>query len=244
MRRQIPAHFFNFLKICHYQTVFMVYSAEIRWFFNNLTEVNALEKWFNSRNLFFAGNWDRADIYLWQPGLEKLGIKIREGKVEVKVLLADKGEWPLAAENSGLANDWVKYSFGLQESDEENKKLLQQFSSATLKTENDLWVRVDKERLLQKYAINLAEKHIQPIAPDAWPEEGCGVELTKVKINEQTYYTFGLEAFSKSHQESGNLRFVLNMLLPEIPGQNLKAQQSYSYPSFLNKLYTDKGRSD
>jgi len=220
----------------------MVYSAEVRWFFKNQTEFAVIEKWFNARNLYFAGNWERADIYLQQPGLHNLGVKIREGKVEVKVLLADRGVLPLPNGQSGLVNDWGKYSFGLQESDEENKNLLQQFSREQLGTGMELWVRVDKERLWQKFSVNLAEESITPVAQDSWPAEGCGVELTKIKVNQQTFYTFGLEAFSKSRQEPANLELVLNKIIPEMPGASLRNSQSNSYPGFLEKLYAQQSK--
>ena len=215
----------------------MVYSAEIRWFFKNKFEVELIEKWFNSQSQVFADKWDRADIYLWQPGLDKVGIKIREGKVEVKVLLADRGEVPFSNHNAGLVNDWVKYSFGLQESDAENQNLLHQFSAGKLNTDKPLWVRVDKERLLLKFSVNPADKSVQRVPENTWPPEGCGVELTRIKVNQQTFYTFGLEAFSNTQLERCNLEVTLERIMPDMPVSGLRRQQSYSYPGFLQELF-------
>ncbi len=215
----------------------MVYSAEMRWFFKNRAETELMEAWFNSQGLFWADKWDRADIYLWQPDLPKLSVKIREGKIEVKTLLADRGVVPLANGNSGVHNDWVKYSFELHESDEENQNLLQQFSAEITKAKQQIWVRVDKERLLVKFSVD-PEKNIWNKVPEnTWPQEGCGVELTRIKVNNNTYYTFGLEAFSKTRQEPRNLEITLDHVIPDMQVSNLHHPQSHAYPGFLQELY-------
>jgi hypothetical protein len=215
----------------------MVYSAEMRWFFKNRAEIKLIEKWFNTQGLFLANKWDRADIYLWQPGLNKLNVKIREGKIEVKILLADRGVTAFANHNTGLANDWVKYSFGLQESDEENEKLLQQFSEQPGEVQKQIWVRVDKERLLIKFSVDPVNNSWNKVPENTWPEEGCGVELTRIRVHDKTYYSFGLEAFSKTRQEPRNLEITLQHIIPEIQVIYLNHHHSNSYPGFLQELY-------
>ncbi|QMU26825.1 hypothetical protein [Adhaeribacter radiodurans] len=215
----------------------MVYSSEIRWFFNSLSEVSPVQKWFNTQQKFFSGQWDRADIYLWQPDLKTHSVKIREGKIEVKILLIDRGVVTINHKSSGIGNDWVKYSFELKESDAENKALLEQFSQTTVETNESLWVRVDKERLLVKFSLDELNDTLSITPEDFWPNEGCGVELTKIKVNQQEYYTFGLEAFSKTKQEKRNLDRVLNHVFTEIQLNNLRSDQSHSYPVFLANLF-------
>ncbi|MDQ3290568.1 MAG: hypothetical protein M3Q05_04690 [Bacteroidota bacterium] len=215
----------------------MVYSAEIRWFFKSLTEVSVIENWFKAQQKYFSEQWDRTDIYLWQPDLEKHSVKIREGKVEVKVLSKDRGVVIIDPANSGISNNWVKYSFELKETDTENNALLKQFSQPTDKPDKSIWVRVDKERLLVKYALHAPNDSLSLIPENEWPDEGCGVELTRIKINQQEYYTFGLEAFSKTQCEEMNLEKVLSQLIPEININGLHYLQSHSYPSFLANLH-------
>lgn len=215
----------------------MVYSAEIRWFFEAKSEVVAIEKWFNTQHQFFTGKWGRADIYLWQAGLRSHSVKIREGKLEVKILQADRGAIAVGATNSGNSNDWVKYSFGLKETDEENQALLRQFSQSTTAAKEILWLRVEKERLLIKFSLDPPENNLTVIPEEAWPAEGCSVELTKIKINRREYYTFGLEAFSKTQHEKQNLERVLNQIIPALNVTNLHHHLSHSYPSFLATLY-------
>ena len=214
----------------------MVYSAEVRWFFGNKTDVAVIEAWFNTHQQFFANKWSRADIYLWQPDLHTHSVKIREGKVEVKVLLQDRGVVSLPDENTGIANDWVKYSFELKENEEENTALLQQFNGSAPQHKEYNWLKVDKERLLVKFALHYDPESITTVAADAWPHEGCGVELTRIKINHQEYFTFGLEAFSKTRQEYKNLEQVVNHIMPQLKGINLNFQQSHAYPEFLASL--------
>ncbi|MDQ4141861.1 MAG: hypothetical protein M3142_15240, partial [Bacteroidota bacterium] len=139
--------------------------------------------------------------------------------------------------SSGISNDWVKYSFELNESDAENKTLLEQFSQQSEEIEENLWVRVDKERLLVKYSLDEPNNFPFITTEDAWPNEGCGVELTKIKVKQQEYYTFGLEAFSKTQREKQNLNRILNHLLTEINVKNLHSNQSHSYPVFLANIF-------
>lgn len=213
----------------------MVYSAEIRWFFVAEAEVAILQEWFKSYKQFFTGNWSRADYYLWQPNIKTTGVKLREGKLEIKILLAGQKELPIGSINSGITNNWVKYSFNLPDSDEESNKLLAQFSSQPVSTRDDCWVRVDKERLLVKFSLENSE--LKNIAPDAWPDEGCGLELTKIKVNQKTYYTFGLEAFSKTRLQEHVLHRVINEIMPAIKVTNLQVPHSQAYPEFLASLY-------
>ncbi len=210
----------------------MFYSAETRWFFKTPTEVATIENWFNGHHQFFTDQWSRSDIYLWQPGLNNHSVKIREGKVEVKILLADRGVVQLDTANSGIVNDWIKYSFELKETDKENEVLLRKFNQPDVVKENR-WLRVDKERLLIKFSLDQHQNTISQIPESTWPDEGCAVELTKIKVNQQEYCTFGLEAFSKNRHEKRNLEQVLKQVIPEIHVTNLHHRLSHSYPSFL-----------
>ena len=214
----------------------MVYSSEIRWFFHNQSEVSEIENWFNRQGQSFTGNWQRADIYLWQNNLKSHSVKIREGKVEVKILQSDRGEANLPGSNTGKINDWVKYSFDLNKSDEENKNLIQALGGSVTHDQDANWIKVDKERLLLKYAVNYQEDQITQVTTDAWPEEGCGVELTRIEVNKQAYFTFGLEAFSKNRRESENLEKVLFYMLEDLSVQRLETTNSFSYPDFLASL--------
>lgn len=212
----------------------MVYSAEVRWFFDSLSRAEGLENWFKANGLHFAGQWDRADIYLQQKDLMTHSVKIREGKLEVKVMQEAGTVLTLANGNAGVTNSWVKYSFELKESDTENQALLQAVSKSPEKEESNTWLRIDKERLLLKYAIDTANQSFKKIPAAEWPDEGCGVELTKIKVNQQKeYYTFGFEAFSKSRQESRNLALIVTQLFHEVPISGLNTPLSQAYPAFL-----------
>ena len=69
---------------------------------------------------------------------------------------------------------------------------------------------------------------------NAFPDEACGIELTRIKINNSVYYSFGLEAVSKSGQKlDENFSGCCNFIFDQISVTGLTLESSLSYPEFL-----------
>jgi hypothetical protein len=174
--------------------------------------------------------------------MTNLGLKIREpkrdsagnlsGKLDAKVLINELPVLELKGHNSGTANEWTKFSFNLEQNDRTLTEILQSFSQegpGPIVKGHHFWVRLDKSRILLKYEP--AQNKV--FAVDMNIAEGCGIELTAIRINGARYYSFGLESFSESGQQRKNFYATLEFLFSEINITSLSIANSLSYPQFL-----------
>src|SRR5690349_6007429 len=132
----------------------MYYSAEVRWFHLDPPDEKEITGWFNQYGKDFSGKWERADIYLLMDNLVTHGIKLREGKLEIKIRTH---EWPsvvIARVHEGKINLWSKYGFVLQKENPEVDEVLRAFAGLRSIGLNHDWIRVDKERLLVKFEVD------------------------------------------------------------------------------------------
>ncbi|MCB0567437.1 MAG: hypothetical protein KDD01_23975 [Phaeodactylibacter sp.] len=214
-------------------------SCEVRWFFPAAPE--GLIDWFVSKNRRFdtPASAKRTDHYLLVPNGENIGIKLREGNIETKHLVKRQGErhFPeLGA--TGVVEHWIKWSFKLDEADS--------LSQSIIHDGQDGWIAVEKERLGFTYHF-LEDGAISEVSIYEWVPEGCQVELTRIVVENKTFHTFGLEAFSSSGQMERNLEQGAGMVFlalqrwcaasgQPIAGLGFPKSQSVSYPAFLLEL--------
>jgi hypothetical protein len=214
-------------------------SKETRWFLSN-EQVQPIKDWFlglsQPKHFNVDEIYPRQDYYLIMPRVENLSIKIREPKkdastgkiktaLEVKRLLSENEPLKLRNDNNGYSNKWQKLSFELAE---RNNDLLS--INPLLSFSSDNWLRIDKDRILAKYDA----EHNTIAGENGYPDEACGIELTKVKLNNSVYYSFGLEAFSKSGNKlDRNFARCCNYIFDQINITGLALESSLSYPEFL-----------
>lgn len=84
---------------------FLLPSVEVRWFFQGELPP-ALDRWIEER-ADPAASGSRTDRYIRIPGAPHTGIKLREGRIEVKARL---GSTPPSAAIPGSVERWVKWS--------------------------------------------------------------------------------------------------------------------------------------
>ena len=195
-------------------------SREIRWFFQENSEIIA--RWFGIHGLEFQKVSRRTDQYLIPTLKNDLGIKLREGRLEIKQRLAGPEEGSLYPNCSGFYEQWTKWGFMLPESNS--------FEPDTLgKSEHDQWLEVSKMRL----AINIGQDNqgkVQIYDLGKPLSVGCQVEYTHLQITEENWYSFGLEWFGNQWLELPNE--ILSDLLEDIV---LPVSNSSGYPGFLLK---------
>jgi hypothetical protein len=164
----------------------MIYSSkEIRWFTN--TQHNHLIAWFAARGQSFDNISDRTDYYLRMPGQTALGVKWREGRIEIKQRTGKPLQGRISDQAQGSFEYWVKWSFGLT-GDEEVTNLISDNGTPS-------WLEVKKERL----GLVLSTDNGKPVflAMGDTVSEGCQLEYTRVTTGGQQWYTFGLEWFGE-----------------------------------------------
>jgi len=219
-----------------------VISRELRWFLSD-DKMAPIAAWFTSLpgspRLGDGLSFPRQDYYLKMPGVDNIGIKIREPKkdkdsgkikslLEVKRLISEKESIKFHNNNHGYSGKWQKLSYEL--TDTGNDLLL---INPMIASSDSNWIRVDKDRLL----VNYDAKNKLIVEGNNEVEEGCGIELVKIKIVNSVYYSFGLEAFSKSGKElDKNFYECCDVAIAQVGVSGLGPDYSFSYPEFLVKM--------
>jgi hypothetical protein len=153
-----------------------VRSLEVRWIFPGQLEA-AVAGWFGR---FLAGVESREDIYLLDPQLRGLSVKVRgSGALEVKVYRGSPGILEVAGRARGRLESWQKWSFP--------------FSPLSPDDGDPAgWRPVGKRRCIRRFS--LASGEITARAPGLGQEPRCEVELTEVRTGGQNWWTLGFEA--------------------------------------------------
>jgi hypothetical protein len=224
----------------------MLHSAETRWFLREWAQWDEVLKWFQLKDqlpLNEEGKYDpktatgpfvkleqeRTDEYLLIPDSDAVSVKQRQGKLEVKALVA--GPRPFSLDGVvGRVDQWVKWSF--EPSDKQRSKQLEIELNLT-----GPWLKVVKNRYLQKYSY---DSDLVAVSPDQRPGTGCNIELTVigVKANVGTWITVSFEAFGPS----GRVMAVLDEAVQHYftahgnPPVQLDGRDSLSYPAWLALL--------
>src|ERR1700733_11784409 len=110
----------------------MLPSVEVRWFISgSLPE--KLRTWFEQGILVAADRKKRTDHYLCLPGMTSIGVKLREGKFEVKRRDADLGLATIGSRAIGRLGLWRKWSFTIAD-------------EAAEKAPDNHWCSIEKTR--------------------------------------------------------------------------------------------------
>lgn len=226
-------------------TPYLYHSAEIRWFLPPTTDWETALDWFIGNESKKADQTQdfpaektlyinhikreelRTDEYLVIPQCTTVGVKQRQGKLEIKAQIGISEKY-LNGLISGDINYWSKWS---HQPSEANKDFLKK--DLHLSGE---WLKINKIRYLLKFSHS--ENMIQEVSPEEWPEKGCQVELTQVWAEgfAQKWTSFGLEAFGDTFQNMGiSLKDAILFFLSKRnePPMLLSSKNSMCYPVWL-----------
>jgi len=194
-------------------------SAEIRWFFKgNIPEKISL--WFADLDGIFEKQETRTDQYLLLKNTNSLGIKIREGKFEIKERHTRARKTLTTGNIEGDVEVWTKWSF--------DSDVGEQSLARSIKGE---FIPVEKTRELQKYIFDSKGNISRGF--DNYRSNGCNLELTKVILNNQLWWTLGLETYGKPEKQEKNLNTAFYFIFQsEFPGI-LTTLRSFGYPQWL-----------
>jgi hypothetical protein len=227
----------------------LYHSAELRWFLPEQSPWDRILHWFTLQGClpinvegqydprtvtrpFVKLERDRIDEYLLLPQCDTVGVKQRQGKLEVKALIAGPRPFSLGGV-VGRVDQWVKWSFDPSEA-----------MATQLEIELDQsgpWRRVVKKRYTQK--ISLDSVRLIAVPPDQYPEASCNIELTVIDVQAtfRTWLTFGFEAFGPSARVMALLDEAVAhfFAVHGPPPVSLDGGDSLSYPAWLAKLHQD-----
>lgn len=196
----------------------MFESKETRWF--NQSRNEKITQWFKEHDLTHDTTKPRIDFYLPLPNKKDIGIKLREGKVEIKQRKNSPELVSLTENAEGFLEEWVKWSFNINEYDKLNNAIVN-------KNAYD-WIKIYKERIGIKLSAskkgNVAIESIEKQIPF-----GCQIEYTRILLKGHEWFTFGLEWFGDDHLKLEN-EFLLDIL----GNTTMNKKRSMGYVEFLN----------
>jgi hypothetical protein len=188
----------------------MFLSAEVRWFHAGPTPPAVLA-WFQGAAGEPALQARRVDAYLPLPGIDSLGIKLREGRIEVKQRLRAYGLFHPHPRVAGWLEGWRKWSFGLAAAGG---------GGTVLPLLAPSWIAVEKTRRLRRYRVE-DRGAVAPMSADAYPERGCDWELTAIRATNGTWWSLSL---------------VVDHILSVTEPQTLQEDDSRGYPDWLARV--------
>jgi hypothetical protein len=213
-------------------------SLETRWFFPGTSrDYPALRTWFETitpvprRADVAAPVWkgrmdNRPDIYLLIPGSHDMGIKWREGQLQIKGRVADVGIHQFGERHNGRVDKWLKWSYkGMPPAWEQ---LFDLNGSAEFHR-----IAVYKSRALRKIHLDTMTGAATEVPDSAFVDRGAGIELTDVTLNGQPYCSLAFEAFPDDSGLESAFNTLANTFLATLTAITLTAAQSAAWPAFL-----------
>lgn len=203
--------------------MFTVTSAEIRWFIKgNIPD--SIFDWFIGLNNNYINQPERTDHYLQLKSDDTLGIKLREGRVEIKQRTHHIGNISPGKNIIGNAEKWIKWSFELDQA----KNILAEDLL------NKKWLAVKKKRTLVNYGIT-EENIVSQKEPISY-KNGCIKELTSINLNNEDWWSFGLESYGEENRQKDNLVLISHLILNDKSNIHFALSDSLSYPGLFKQL--------
>jgi hypothetical protein len=216
-------------------------TLEMRWFFPGPLEESGsgMEVWFRTRPRYGSSRppapigWDpappawRQDRYLLVPGNDDMGIKWREGRLEIKGRTSALGPQVLASGIEGMGERWLKWSY---EGDAIEQRFRDLFG-------NDLAqevVTVEKRRLQRHLSLDPGGA-VDEVRPHDPRQQGVNIELAEIRAPgppSHLHWSLAFEA-SPSDQVCASFPQIVAGFLAGCPALPLSVDRSMSYPGWL-----------
>jgi hypothetical protein len=196
-----------------------VRSLEVRWIFPGQLEA-AVAGWFGR---FPAETESRQDIYLLDPPLRGLSVKIRGGgALEVKVYRGSPGILEVPDRARGRLEAWQKWSFPLS-------------PPSPGSGGPPGWTPVAKRRRISEFSSASGQIVARP--PGLGQQPRCEVELTEVRTRGQHWWTLGFEATGPAHLLRSELQATAGLVFAQVlpGGVQPGTDQSRSYAQWLGQ---------
>jgi hypothetical protein len=206
----------------------MFKTVETRWFGLGRMPAEVLA-WFNTFEGAAEPEPRRLDHYLHLGSNDELGVKIREGALDVKKRQHSYGLVHLHRNIMGLVEVWSKWRFTLQDPES---------AIVNGRVGPNGWLAVEKERQLRRYQID-SDLAVQIATPQVPSDSSCTLELASVKAGGTAWWTIAFEVSGNSHGLYERLLAVTDHLFALKAPPPLAATDSYGYPYWLATFVSD-----
>jgi hypothetical protein len=166
-----------------------------------------------------------------------MGVKWREGLLQIKGRLSTLGVRDLGGGCAGQVERWTKWSYdGLPDP---YRRLFANGGHIGLPT-----VAVHKVRALRKVRLDLPGGDGLEVDPLARMDRGLGFELTDIRVAEGHYCSVAFEAFPGDAAMEATFARTVAAFLDAGCGLGLAGENSLSYPIWLGALHGGMQASD
>jgi hypothetical protein len=199
-------------------------TVEVRWFLRGEIP-SEIWRWFHNRGHDPETQPPREDFYLLLANGGSLGVKLREGRIEIKQRNGRSEIVRFGQHTLGRVEQWIKWSFVASETDNFLARI-SEFSK--------WWIGVRKERKLRTYQV-LESGTVTGVSTGIFIENGCGWELASVNYlgAEDPWWSLGFEAFGKENNLRDTLSLVADSILSVENAPVLTVEDSFGYPRWL-----------
>jgi len=156
------------------------------------------------------------------PNASSMGIKWREGQLQIKGLESSLGTQIFTGGHVGKVERWIKWSYS-------GDSIGKDFSGPHI-------VEVFKTRCIRKVRLNPFTGELKEVHPDEPIDRGANVEVTDLRVGSKAYSSIGVEAFPNDPAMHGNFTTTVNEFLKSLKGVSLTESNSRSYPAWLQTL--------
>lgn len=220
-------------------------STEIRWFFPGRVPAE-VQGWFSKQSrlgdpIKEGENRKRAceerpDLYLIASEAPHLGVKLREGKLEIKLLIESKPQKSSSNKPLGNAETWRKWGWKYAKDlrqDKAEREFDDRVAAAFIsKTPEEQRLEVLKKRCQRKFEFSPSGPP-KPVSPGAKVAAGIAAEVTELKVADKDWWTMAIEVVGEVREPFGALQDSVLWLLEDYPGPALDVTSSYSYPHWV-----------
>ena len=216
-------------------------SHEVRWFFEGKADQHeSLKRWFETTApiqkrsgvgpLVWKGRLeDQPDVYLLVPGSDDMGIKWREGELQIKGRVASLGSQVFCGRHQGNVERWIKWSYANLPAS------YQRLFVAEQETEF-MTVSVRKTRALRKVRLHTLTGQAEEVDAEVFIDRGLGLELTELEIAGKAYCSLAFEAFPNDSAMDAAFTEAVEAFVDGLTAFDLTAASSQSYPAFLDGI--------
>ena len=217
-------------------------SQEVRWFFEGpANQHESLKRWFETVAPIPKGPgvgspvWkvrlnDDPDGYLLVPDSDDMGIKWREGELQIKGRVSSIGTQVYCERHQGKIERWVKWSYSDMPAG--YKRLFVIGKETGLITAS-----VRKTRALRKVRLDTMTGKAQEVDAQTFVDRGLGFELTDLEVAGKAYCSLAFEAFPNDSAMDAAFTQALEAFLDGLKDVDLTAACSQSYPAWLGGIF-------
>jgi hypothetical protein len=167
------------------------------------------------------------DVYLLLPGSDDMGIKWREGLLQIKGRVASVGQERFGARHAGRVERWLKWSYAGLPSPYRDLFAADESGRQT--------IAVQKRRMLRLFEVH-ADGTTGERDPDLRVARGINAEIADVEARGKRFTTLGFEAFPEDAVIARHFVTLVSRFLDSLVAARLDAESSQSYPQWLARF--------